>query len=272
MSVSDEIENVVIKVEESNGSVEDGGNKRKSPTEATNSGDENPEAESSTSKRVKSEEPGVSIKAEPNPDTPVQVKAEPVEEADEPAVEPTSSGSTIPVRTEPTANGNPPAAAVVKTEPTSSNGQAAVDSSVSSSSTRISCRFGIRCYRRNPAHRSAEAHPGDQDYRRPNFPEPPLGTPACPFGNACYRRNPVHFQQHSHPADFNSAQNISNRLRQRRAQIQNNQDSGTEEEEEDPFGGDNDEDADYRPGADIDEDEDDELEFESQRINSDDYD
>jgi len=147
MSVSEEIENVVIKVEESNGSVEDGGNKRKSPTEATNSGEENSEAESSTSKRVKSEEPGASIKAEPEPDTPVQVKAEPVEEADEPAVEPTSSGSTIPVRTEPTVNGNLPAAAVVKTEPTSSNGQAAVDSAVSSSTIRISCRFGIRCYR-----------------------------------------------------------------------------------------------------------------------------
>ncbi|XP_043653103.1 aprataxin and PNK-like factor isoform X3 [Drosophila teissieri] len=125
--------------------------------------------------------------------------------------------------------------------------------------------------RRNPAHRSAEAHPGDQDYRRPDFPAPPLGTPACPYGNSCYRRNPVHFQDYSHPADFNSAQNIRNRLRQRRAQRQNDDDSCTDEEDE-PFGGDNDKDADYRPGADIDEDEDDDLEFDSQRISGDDFD
>ncbi|XP_016952873.1 aprataxin and PNK-like factor isoform X3 [Drosophila biarmipes] len=201
MSSLEEIEKVVIKEEETNECVEVIGNKRKSPTEATNGGDENSEAENSPSKRVKSEEPGSSIKAEPNPESPVQIKAEPVEEADEPAAEPTSSDSAIPMKTEPTANGNSPAAAVGKMEPTSSNGQADDDSSVSSSSIRNSCRFGIRCYRRNPAHRSAEAHPGDQDYRRPNFPEPPLGTPACPFGNACYRRNPVHFQEHSHPAD-----------------------------------------------------------------------
>ncbi|XP_043653104.1 aprataxin and PNK-like factor isoform X4 [Drosophila teissieri] len=69
----------------------------------------------------------------------------------------------------------------------------------------------------------------------------------------------------------NSAQNIRNRLRQRRAQRQNDDDSCTDEEDE-PFGGDNDKDADYRPGADIDEDEDDDLEFDSQRISGDDFD
>ncbi|XP_032311346.1 aprataxin and PNK-like factor, partial [Drosophila ananassae] len=132
-------------------------------------------------------------------------------------------------------------------------------------------------YSRNPVHRSSEAHPGDPDYRRPNFPEPPLGTPPCPFGNACYRRNPIHFQQHSHPPDFNSAQNISNRLRQRKAKKPQqdfaSEDEEEEEDEEDPFADDNDQDADYRPGGDIDDDdEEDELEFDSQRINSEDYD
>ncbi|XP_017054926.1 aprataxin and PNK-like factor [Drosophila ficusphila] len=252
------------------------GIKRKSPEEASNNCDANGDVENSPSKRLKSDEPTPSIKTEPNPDTPVSVKAEPVDEDTEeaePAVEATTSDPLIQVKAEPAANGDLPAARVVKTEPTRSNEVATADSSVSSSSTRISCRFGIRCYRRNPVHRSAEAHPGDSDYRRPDFPEPPLGTPACPFGNACYRRNPVHFQEHSHPADFNSAQNIRNRLRQRqnRQTPDDDEDFGSDEEE-DPFGGDNDNDADYRPGADIDEDEDDELEFESQRINNDEYD
>ncbi|XP_017119053.1 aprataxin and PNK-like factor [Drosophila elegans] len=255
----------------------DSGAKRKSPAEASIRGDENSETENSQNKRIKSEEPVVSTRDEPKRDTPVKIKAEPADEdAGEealPSSEATTIDPTIQVKAESTVNGNSPAAAaVVKTEPnnSNSNGQVAADSSVSSSSSRISCRFGIRCYRRNLAHRSAEAHPGDQDYRRPDFPEPPLGTPACPYGNACYRRNPVHFQQHSHPPDFNSAQNIRNRLRQRKAHRQN--DNAGTDEEDDPFGGDNDNDADYRPGADIDEDEDDELEFESQRINSDDYD
>lgn len=54
-------------------------------------------------------------------------------------------------------------------------------------------------YRRNPAHRAEMAHPGDVDYRRPNLPNAPTGTPPCPWGAACYRRNPQHFIQLSHP-------------------------------------------------------------------------
>lgn len=57
----------------------------------------------------------------------------------------------------------------------------------------------LHFFRRNPAHRLAEAHPGDSDYRRPSFPEPAAGTPPCPFGSQCYRRNPAHFQQFTHP-------------------------------------------------------------------------
>ncbi|KAG4078600.1 hypothetical protein HA402_003247 [Bradysia odoriphaga] len=64
---------------------------------------------------------------------------------------------------------------------------------------RQSCNYGIKCFRRNPAHRTELAHPGDVDYRRPNLPSAPAGTPACPWGAACYRRNPQHFIQLSHP-------------------------------------------------------------------------
>ncbi|XP_050070121.1 aprataxin and PNK-like factor [Anopheles maculipalpis] len=64
---------------------------------------------------------------------------------------------------------------------------------------RPSCDFGIRCYRAGQDHRSAFAHPGDLDYRRPNLPPPPPGTPMCPFGARCYRRNPQHFREYDHP-------------------------------------------------------------------------
>lgn len=64
---------------------------------------------------------------------------------------------------------------------------------------RKSCEFGIRCFRFSADHRREFAHPQDADYRRPNFPDPPAGTPACPWNSSCYRRNPAHFQSLSHP-------------------------------------------------------------------------
>lgn len=68
-----------------------------------------------------------------------------------------------------------------------------------SSALRDSCEFGIRCYRRTPDHRAQLAHPGDNDYRRPNYPPAPPNAPPCPFGASCYRRNPQHFIDFSHP-------------------------------------------------------------------------
>ncbi|KAH8294931.1 hypothetical protein KR018_004381 [Drosophila ironensis] len=281
----------------------DQGTKRKSPEDLAKS-DENENDENGIFlKRIKQEPLQASIKLEPKPDTGTAES-----DADAPsssrAVVKTEAKPKGPVRvkTEPVqGHGNAPTSSVAPSDPAppASAYASAQSSDVSSSSIRPSCRYGIRCYRfdmlkllfslvfskdsisrRNPAHLLAEAHPGAPDYRRPIFPAPPLGTPVCSYGNACYRRNPLHFQQYSHPSDFNSAQNISNRLRRRRAQRQRQNpsswadDEEDEEDEEDPFGGDNDEDMDYRPGADIDEDEDeeDELEFESERLNADDYD
>ncbi|XP_063703286.1 aprataxin and PNK-like factor isoform X2 [Culicoides brevitarsis] len=64
---------------------------------------------------------------------------------------------------------------------------------------RDSCEFGIRCYRRNVEHRRQLAHPGDADYRRPNYPPAPPGSPMCPYAARCYRRNPDHFLEYAHP-------------------------------------------------------------------------
>ncbi|KRF83189.1 uncharacterized protein Dvir_GJ24045, isoform B [Drosophila virilis] len=171
-------------------------------------------SESSDNNKVKIEtaDAEANDKIEPNNNSIlVAIKTEPGEEPEDSSVPAASTSSNIPpaisIKTE-AANSDAVAvteaassSTVVKTEPTNSSQSAIVDNSVSSSTLRPSCRFGIRCYRRNPAHRNTEAHPGDSDYRRPSYPTPPLGTPACQFGNSCYRRNPVHFQQFSHPSD-----------------------------------------------------------------------
>ncbi|XP_035782691.1 aprataxin and PNK-like factor isoform X1 [Anopheles albimanus] len=75
---------------------------------------------------------------------------------------------------------------------------------------RPSCDFGIRCYRAGSDHRAQFAHPGDRDYRRPNFPPAPPGAPLCPFGAKCYRRNPQHFVDFQHP-DPSSTTNSARR-------------------------------------------------------------
>ncbi|XP_037946559.1 aprataxin and PNK-like factor [Teleopsis dalmanni] len=140
-----------------------------------------------------------------------------------------------------------------------------VEKSDASSTSRESCKYGIRCYRQNPMHRIEEAHPGDHDYKRPCYSPPPAGTPDCPFGNKCYRRNPMHFKQYSHPADTNFAQNYKNyrmRLRQRRqqqnyAEIDAASGNSTDLDDydlEDPFI--DDEGSDYMPTDDDDDTED----------------
>ncbi|XP_053673988.1 aprataxin and PNK-like factor [Anopheles nili] len=90
----------------------------------------------------------------------------------------------------------------IKPEPDGSNSNAGISTlnSVGNVSViRPSCDFGIRCYRGGSDHRAMLAHPGDLDYRRPNFPPAPPGSPLCPFGVRCYRRNPQHFRDFNHP-------------------------------------------------------------------------
>ncbi|XP_053945619.1 aprataxin and PNK-like factor [Anastrepha ludens] len=144
-----------------------------------------------------------------------------------------------------------------------------VEKADASSTSRDSCRFGIRCYRRNPMHRKEEAHPGDDDYRRPNYPPPPKGTPECPYGNLCYRRNPVHFEQFNHPPETDFEQNYKNyrlRLRQRRQQehagddVNNTANSSELDDDydlDDPFINDEEFDSDYVPNSNEEDDEDD---------------
>jgi len=151
-------------------------------------------------------------------------------EADESSGEGTSSTSENKVNEIPVATVQP---MVVKKEEESIKKEPEAGSSL-----RPSCKFGIKCYRRNPFHRVEEAHPGDLDYRRPEFPEPPVGTPFCPFGNVCYRRNPVHFQQFSHPPQTDFHQNRldrQNKLRNRKPIVYNAEYSDDEISSDDDF-------------------------------------
>jgi len=70
-----------------------------------------------------------------------------------------------------------------------------------SSPLRSSCMFGSSCYRKNPAHRVEEAHPGDDDYVDPaddHVADENDDRPECEFGTACYRKNPDHKRQFKH--------------------------------------------------------------------------
>lgn len=84
----------------------------------------------------------------------------------------------------------------VKIEPAVTDNNASSSSSPVTSTTtvRIVCQFGIRCYRHHEDHRREMAHPGDMDYRRPDFIPAPDTAPDCEFGAGCYRRNPQHFR------------------------------------------------------------------------------
>lgn len=125
----------------------------------------------------------------------VKVKAEPQDDAAAGPSHTTDTASPpIAVKTEVKVKEEPTEAAVSSSSEPAANAVSAP----TTTSQRPCCRFGVRCYRRNVVHRAEEAHPGDPDYRMPEYPEPPNGTPKCPFGLRCYRRNPSHFQSFSH--------------------------------------------------------------------------
>ncbi|XP_055850398.1 aprataxin and PNK-like factor [Episyrphus balteatus] len=150
-----------------------------------------------------------------------------------------SSPSKVTIKTEPKDDDNEAVGQVTATSPKDIKPAVKVEKEeATSSTTRVSCKFGIRCYRRNQMHRVEEAHPGDSDYRRPDFPTPPDGTPPCPYGDLCYRRNPVHFQQYTHPASTDFKQNWKlhqMRLRDRKKNQQPKVDPDSDEDDEEVF-------------------------------------
>ncbi|UJR08687.1 hypothetical protein I4U23_012945 [Adineta vaga] len=74
---------------------------------------------------------------------------------------------------------------------------------------RSRCQYGKSCYRKNPAHRTEESHPGDSDYEDDkdnknddittnNNDDDDDDKPQCPYGKSCYRQNPQHKRDYKH--------------------------------------------------------------------------
>ncbi|CAO1431554.1 unnamed protein product [Diamesa hyperborea] len=125
----------------------------------------------------------------------------------------------------PSCSTNSTSATTVKTEPASTDSPTPSPSSPVTPTTRAVCQFGIKCYRHNSEHRTLLAHPGDADYRRPDFLPAPDTAPDCEYGASCYRRNPQHFSEFQHlpPNAYQSPQRTNIILiAQRQRNIDNN--------------------------------------------------
>lgn len=166
---------------------------RDSPENESNAAQ--PQVSSSSTSRKRS------IEAEQT-DLPKKIKTEPQNDTASTSTEhkPSSSNETkseVQIKPDPdSTNQLPSTSSNVKQEPDSSNVKT---ESNPVPNIRPSCEHGIRCFRHNPEHRSDQAHPGDNDYRRPEFPQASPGAPRCPYWAACYRRNPDHFRMFEHP-------------------------------------------------------------------------
>ena len=64
------------------------------------------------------------------------------------------------------------------------------------------CQYGASCYRKNPAHRTQQSHPGDSDYEDEKESKKDESDdddkPQCPYGKSCYRQNPQHKRDYKH--------------------------------------------------------------------------
>lgn len=133
------------------------------------------------------------IKIKPDPDAPVDQNVIPVCTVF-PLIKPDPNGpstSTSSVTTTVTSVKIEPPSSTVKSETVSTDNNASSDNPPRRA--RSVCEFGIRCYRMQTEHRRDHAHPGDADYRRPDFLPAPNDAPDCEYGASCYRRNPSHF-------------------------------------------------------------------------------
>lgn len=155
---------------------------------------------SSTETRKRSTEP------ETTSELPKRIKTEPQEEEEKEK----NIASTSTASNDNPSSSNQSSDVKIKPDPDSSTNQSlststnvkqepADSSNAKPIATRSSCDHGIRCFRQNAEHRRDYAHPGDNDYRRPDFPPAVPGAPRCPYWAACYRRNPDHFRMFEHP-------------------------------------------------------------------------
>jgi hypothetical protein len=73
-----------------------------------------------------------------------------------------------------------------------------------SSSSKIPCKHGERCYRKNPEHLEKYSHPHQREFHTDNPTKPTrsssLSKMACWYGERCNRKNPEHLVKYFHPS------------------------------------------------------------------------
>lgn len=155
-----------------------------------------PQVTSSSSSRKRSIESEIA-------EEPKKIKIEPQEVTDTASTSADANSTTkVESKINPdSTNPQLPSTSNIKQEPDSSNvkTECTTNDPPPAQSVRPSCSHGIRCFRNNAEHRRDFAHPGDNEYRRPEYPQAAPNAPRCPYWEACYRRNPDHFHMFEHP-------------------------------------------------------------------------
>ncbi|CAL7951240.1 unnamed protein product [Xylocopa violacea] len=85
-------------------------------------------------------------------------------------------------------------------------------STTANSFRREQCKYGKKCYRKNPQHKAEFSHFGDPDYDALDNRE------ECPYGAKCYRTNPQHKMQFKHTAVNITSKHNKERRKKRSAQ------------------------------------------------------
>ncbi|XP_031825512.1 uncharacterized protein LOC116423907 isoform X2 [Nomia melanderi] len=122
---------------------------------------------------------------------------------------------------------------------------------------RERCKYGDKCYRRNPQHKAKYSHPMDSDYDTID------NRKECPYGIQCYRTNPQHKKDYKH-----TMQKAPNDKRKRASKKTSLASSNTLSDLEDSFSDDSVEESvdesDYQPSSDVENSDDDEYDDKSE--------
>ena len=122
---------------------------------------------------------------------------------------------------------------------------------------RPSCAYGGTCYRKNPAHRTEEAHPGDEDFRdldqADDDDNEDDGRPECEYGRDCYRKNPEHRKDFRHSVRKARKAKVAAKKKETAKDADDYESDFIDDEEEDGWEpvDDSDADADFEPSSEV---------------------
>ncbi|XP_034177442.2 uncharacterized protein LOC117602943 isoform X1 [Osmia lignaria lignaria] len=139
------------------------------------------------------------------------------------------------------------------------------ESNVSTTTTTVNtprrekCKYGEKCYRKNPQHKAEYSHPEDADYNIPDNRE------ECPYGSRCYRKNPQHKMQFKHT----SRKTRNEYSKQRRKRSPTTVFSDTLSDFEDSSEEESVDESEYEPSSDLESFDDDEVYSDNNRSEND---